>query len=257
MWVYADLVMLLNFLVDFLLLLGTNRLSGYPAGVKRAALGALFGAAYSGACLMTEVRFLGNTLWRLVSLGLMAGIAFGWDRSAVKRGGVFVLLSMALGGIATGFGGGGFLMIALSAAGVWLLCRIGFGSGTVGREYVPLTIRYNGRAVALTALRDTGNTLTDPVTGEPVLVIDSAAARELTGLDRDQLSHPLETLTQRPVPGLRLIPYRAVGQSGGMLLGMRFAEVEVGNSRRAAIVAFAPEAIGRGEGYRALTGGAI
>lgn len=257
MRVYADLVVVLNFLVDFLLLLGTNRLSGFPPGVGRAAAAAALGAAYSGMCLIPGFRFLGNTLWRLVSLGFMAVIAFGWNKSAVKRCGVFVLLSMAMGGIATGFGSGSFWMIAVAAAGVWILCRIGFGGRISGREYVPLEIRHQEKTVRLTALRDSGNTLRDPITGEPVLVIDAAAAGELTGLTAQQLKTPLETLARQEIPGLRLIPYRAVGQQGGMMLAMRFSDVTVGNSRRPALVAFAAEAIGGGEGYRALTGGTI
>ena len=38
--IYLDLVVILNFLVDFLLLLGTNRLSGFPASPLRAAASA-------------------------------------------------------------------------------------------------------------------------------------------------------------------------------------------------------------------------
>jgi len=82
--VYLDLVMVLNFLVDFLLLLGTNRLAGFPLGVSRCAYGALLGSVYSGACLLNRFRFLGSFLWRLGSLGMMALIAFGCSRSAVK-----------------------------------------------------------------------------------------------------------------------------------------------------------------------------
>ena len=44
MAVYLDLVMLLNFLVDYLLLLGTNRLSGSPMTPGRCALAAVLGS---------------------------------------------------------------------------------------------------------------------------------------------------------------------------------------------------------------------
>ena len=77
MAVYLDLVMLLNFLVDYLLLLGTNRLSGSPMTPGRCALAAVLGSVYAGACLLPGFRFLGNFLWRCVSLGLMAVLAFG------------------------------------------------------------------------------------------------------------------------------------------------------------------------------------
>ena len=257
MEVYLDMVVILNFLVDFLLLLGTNRLSGFPPEAKRAAYASALGGIYAGACLLPGFRFLGNLLWRVVSLILMAVIAFGWDRSAVKRSGVFLLLSMALGGIAVSFGKGDFLTLALAAGLVWLLCRVAFGGTVGGREYIPLEITYGENSVRLIALQDSGNTLRDPVTGEQVLIISGDAAQKLTGLTQEQIRSPLETLTRRTLPGLRLIPYRAVGSGGSMLLAIRFDNVKIGSRMQSAIVAFAPEGLGRGEMVQALTGGAI
>lgn len=257
MAVYLDLVMILNFLVDFLLLLGTNRLSGFPPGWKRAVPAALLGSVYSGACMLPGFSFLGNTLWRLVCLGLMGGIAFGINRSAGKRIGVFVLLSMAMGGIALGFGRSDFGMLIVSALAVWLLCRVGFGKRVGGREYVRVVISEGEHRAELVALRDSGNTLQDPITGEQVLIIGPEAARELTGLTARQLQSPMETMLQKPLPGLRLIPYRAVGQPGSMLLAKRFRNVRIGQWQGSALVAFGPEQIGKGDVYQALTGGVL
>lgn len=257
MVIYADLLMLLNFLVDFLLIMGTNRLSGHPPDPGRAALAALLGALYCGSCLMPVFSFLSNFLWRVVCLVLMAGIAFGWNRSTAARGCLFTLLSMALGGIATGMGKGGFLMLVLSAALVWVLCRISFRGGAGDREYLPMRLQYGQKSVQITALRDTGNTLRDPVTGEGVIVAGAEIAYKLTGLTKEQLKSPLETMSSQPIPGLRLIPYRSVGQPGGMLLALRFEDVKLGSQRGSALVAFAPESLGTGEVYQALTGGAI
>ena len=257
MVIYADLLMLLNFLVDFLLLIGTNRLSGYPPDPGRAALAALLGALYCGACFAPGFSFLGSFLWRLVCLVLMAGIAFGWNRSTAARGSLFTLLSMALGGIATGMGKGGFLMLVVSAAGVWLLCRLSFRGDAGGRKYLPMRLRHGGKTVQIMALQDTGNTLRDPVTGEGVIVAGAEVAYRLVGLTKEQLNSPLETMSRQPVPGLRLIPYRAVGQSAGMLLALRLESVKLGARQGSALVAFAPESLGMGEAYQALTGGAI
>ncbi len=250
MTVYLDLVMVLNFLVDFLLLLGTNKLSGFPAGVKRCAAGAVLGAVYSGACLMPGFHFLGNFLWRTVFLLLMGSLAFGWNRGAVKRLGIFLILSMALGGMTVSLGRGDFLGILLGAGGIWLLSFLSFG-GHLGQEYVSLAVTYGGKTISCIALRDTGNTLRDPITGEQVFLISGELAEKLTGLTASQLASPLETLAKRPIPGLRLIPYRVVGRDGGMLLGMKFPEVRLEGKKVAAVVAFAPEGLGQGM-YQAL-----
>ena len=256
MTIYLDLVIILNFIVDFLLLAGTNRLLGFPGPLWRCALAAAVGALYSGLCLMRGFSFLGNPLWRLISFAGMSVIAFGCSFSAFRRGGVFWILSMALGGIALSFGKGQFLPLVLCAAGLWLLCRMGFGDGMPGSEYLPVTLKREGITVRTTALRDTGNTLRDPITGEQVLVISAALAQQLTGLTPDQLASPLETMAGHSIPGLRLIPYRAVG-GAGMLLALRFDSVTMGTREQSALVAFAPEEIGNGKLYQALAGGVI
>ena len=247
MAVYLDLVMALNFGVDFLLLLGTNRLSGYPARPWRCAGAALLGAAYAAGCLLPGFRFLRNLL--------MAVLAFGWEKSALKRGAVFVLLSMALGGLALSMGRNDIPALLLAAAGCCLLCRLSFGEKIGGKEYVQVVLRYQGREERITALRDTGNALRDPITGESVLVVAGDIGARLTGLTGEQLRQPLKTLTNAPIKGLRLIPYRAVGNAGGMLLGLRIQDARIGTKQGSVIVAFAPE--GLGDSVQALTGGAI
>ena len=256
MVVYLDLVMGLNFLVDFLLILGTNRLSGFPISWGRAVGASVLGGIYGGVCLLPEFRFLGNPLWRMVTLGLMASIAFGWDISGLRRCGVFVLLTMALGGLALGMGNGSVWTTLACGAGLWLLCRVAFGDGVGERIYVPLEIAFGESRVHLTALRDSGNTLRDPVTNQQVLVISAEAACRLTGLTMEQLRRPMETLTESAIPGLRLIPYHTVGGSG-MLLAKRFEDVKIGSRRQQAVVAFDTGSLGKSEGYQALTGGVI
>ena len=53
-----------------------------------------------------------------------------------------------------------------------------------------------------------------PVCYEEAFAPDMADVCRLTGLSREQLSAPMDTLSFRVVPGLRLIPYRAVGGRG-------------------------------------------
>ena len=247
--------MLLNAVVDFLLLMGTNALAGFPSDWKRNLAAAALGGLYGGVCLLSGFFFLGNILWRVVFLGLMGFIAFGWNRGSLKRTGIFLLLSMAMGGIAMGMGKGGIASLICSGGAIWLLCKVSFGDMVGGKTYVPVTIRYGSREVRVLALRDTGNSLTDPVTGEGVLVLGTTAAMNLTGLTRQQLLSPLETMAKGVLPGLRLIPYRAVGRGSGMLLAMRFRDVTLGDRKQEAIVAFDPGGLGEEQMYQALTGG--
>ena len=255
--IYVDLVAILNTLVDFLLILGTNRLAGFPPGCGRSAAAATVGGIYGGACLMPGFSFLGNPIWRAVSLGMIAVIAFGFNRSAFQRGGIFVLLSMALGGIALGMGQGSVAMLILSAVLMWLLCAVSFRGSAGQREYIPITLQWGEKEMTVIALKDTGNTLHDPLTGEQVLVAGAEVGMKLLGLSQDQIAHPVETMASGVLPGLRLIPYHAVGQAGSMLPAIRFYKARIGSQSAQPLVAFAPDRIARGEMYQMLTGGSI
>ena len=90
--VYLDLVMVLNFAVDLLLLMGANGLSGFPTVFGRCIAAAAVGGIYGGICMLPGFAFLGSTWWRLVILAGMSVLAFGWDGSALRRGILFVLL---------------------------------------------------------------------------------------------------------------------------------------------------------------------
>lgn len=249
MVIYADLVGLLNFCVDFLLLQGTNQLTGYPASPGRCALAALIGAVYSGACLVPEVQFLGGTLWRAVFLGLMGAAAFGRPD---RRLGVFVLLNFSLGGLVLLLHSDAVFAPAAAAVILWLACRWLLGRAG-GRKLQNVQIQGPLGCITLTALQDTGNTLTDPLTGQSVLIVDAAAAQVLSGLTQAELKMPAQTLMNHPDKKLRLVSFRAVGNDSGLLLAGRY-DVKIGSNRGRQLVAFAPEGLGSGE-YRALMGG--
>lgn len=251
--VYLDLAVMLNFIVDFLLLVGTNRLAGFAHGARRAALAAIIGAVYAAVCILPGFSFLGNFFWRALALGAMSVVAFGCGAGAWRRAILFVFLSMALGGIAVGIGNGGAGALILAALGVAILCTLGFCGRAGSRKFVPIVIRHGNRRLHLTALLDTGNTLRDPITGTPVIVTGAFAAQKLLDLTADDLTKPLETMQRLSNRGLRLVPYHAVGQPSGMLLGLRADAVEIGGKREDVIVAFAPQTIARD--YQALAGG--
>ena len=248
--IYLDLLIMQNFLADFLLLLASQRLSGCPGGGKRLLAGAALGGIYSGACFLPGFFFLAELHWQLIVLALMCLVSFGWGRSCWRRSGIFLLLSMALGGLSLqlsrGTGGWQLLAPVLLLA----LIAVAFGGRAGQKKLLPLEIPEGKTVLHLTALVDSGNGLRDPVSGEAVLVVGPEEARKLTGLNQEALKTPMDTLRERTVPGLRLIPYRTVSGSG-MLLAKRFPGVRLGSRTGSTLVAFAPHHLGDGT-YQAL-----
>lgn len=249
-------VMSLNFLVSLLLLMGVGRMATKPVNYLRIVFGAAIAGLYGGICMSGPFHFLGQTVWRLLSMGLTVSVAFGFGRSSLRRGVLYILLQMALTGIAAGMAKGGLWAAIMAGGMVCVMVTVLILDRPGGGSYVPVELQHRGNCLHLTALRDTGNTLRDPVTGQQVLVVGAEVAGELTGLTPQQLRKPIEAIQEVEVPGLRLIPYRTIDRAGGMLLAIRVADVKIGNWKGSSLVAFAPERLDEDGRYQALTGGA-
>ena len=115
-----------------------------------------------------------------------------------------------------------------------------------------------GRQVTVTALLDTGNTLTDPATGRGVLVVEGEKAAPLLDrpLNEAQLRDPVSTLAAMESKGrFRLLPYQAVGVACGLLLAVRLDKVRIGEREyRGVLAALSPTRLSDGGTYSALVG---
>ena len=197
--VYLDELFLLNFVMDYLLLLAAGRLCGEVLRRGWLALGAAVGAAYAAAVFLPGMGFLLHPLCRGAAavLALLAG--YGGSRRLLRVGLVFCAVSAAFGGGIFALqllGGGGLALrngvlysaldlrfILLSGAGCYALLTLVLGRTArhtaARRELAPVLLTLEGRRVALTALVDTGNTLADPATGRPVMVAEGEKAAGL------------------------------------------------------------------------------
>ena len=281
--VYIDALFLLNFVVDYLLLLCAGRLAGEVLHRGRLALGAALAGAYAAAVFLPGMGFLLHPLCKLAAAVLALLIGYGGSRRLLRVTLVFFAVSAAFAGgiLALELLGGRGLtlengvfssamdlrLILLSAAGCYVVITLLFQRSarhTAARqELVPAVLTLEGRRVALTALVDTGNTLTDPATGRPVMV---AEGEKVAGLfpsgqapDEADLRDPvaaLERLSQAGFLGrCRLLPYQAVGVECGMLLSLRLDGARVGREDYGTLlVALSPNRLSDGGGYSALIG---
>jgi len=281
--IYIDSLFLLNFVVDYLLLLCAGRLAGEVLHRGRLALGAALGAAYAAAVFFPGMGFLLHPLCKLGAAILALLIGYGGSRRLLRVSLTFFAVSAAFGGGIFALellGGRGLTLkngifysamdlrlILLSAAGCYVLISLIFQRSArhsaLNRELVPALLTLNGRRVALTALVDTGNTLTDPATGRPVMV---AEGEKLSGLfppgqapDAGELRDPVGTLERLSRQGwrgrCRLLPYQAVGVECGMLLSLRLDGAKVGaEDYGKLLVALSPNRLSDGGGYSALIG---
>lgn len=253
---YGALVFVFTFVVDLLLLRGAAQGDNRTSSRLRAVIAALIGAGYAVLALRPPQELMGKSYCLACVLLVMGATAFGVRKEGIGRWLRFLFLWLVANAMAVGVADMDGWFLVLAAALLCLLVLLG-PDGGAGRELVNVAIRHGGETVQLQALRDNGNLLRDPVSGESVLIVSPWVGRKLLGLTRENLLHPIETLETHTVAGLRLIPYNAVGQPGGMLLAMRFRDVLEDGKKVSRVVAFSPNPIGDGRRFEALAGGAV
>ena len=284
--IYLDTLFLLNGILDYLLLLCSARLAGEELHRLRMAAGGVLGGAYAVVAVLPGMSFLLHPLCKVGGAVLMVLVGLGKSRRLLRQCVIFFALACAFGGGVLAIGllggrwmsvGGGIVysgmdikIVLLSAAGCYVLfnlalSRVGCHTPQTG-ELVQTKLQIFDRETTFTSLVDTGNTLTDPVSGRSVMVADADRVRKLFPADhtpsQDDLLAPAQALGRLNGGAwrgrFRLLPYRTVGVECGLLLAVRMDHVCLnGEDRGAMLVALSPTPVSDGGHYRALVGGAF
>lgn len=277
MTVYVDLLFGLNAVINYLLLRGSAAIGGCSAPWGRLLAAAALGGLYAAASVLPGLETLQSLVCQGLCAGLMLVTAFGWKRSTVRQGVYFLALSFALSGLVLLAAQvlepdcvflGGRAYYGISTPALLLLAGISYGLAAMilrgcgthtGGDIVSVQLELEGRTAVVRALRDTGNTLRDPVTGQTVLVAGRRVLETLLPAaaqiqERDPVGM-LQTLSAS-YPGLRfcLVPYRAVGVSAGLLPAVR-CRLQKDGKRSRILVAFGTTELSEEGRFDALWGG--
>jgi stage II sporulation protein GA (sporulation sigma-E factor processing peptidase) len=249
--VYGDILLALNLGVDFFLLWATGKFLRRKTPLWRLLLASLLGAVYGVGAVFPSLAFLANPYFAVVFSFLLIRTAFnneGW-RNFAKQIGIFYLISFTLAGAmlgaATFIERQGLLtdptrkvQVGALLFGIFMITVLAKRSvETIRRSWqkenflLTIEVQAAGRSCLIKTLIDTGNNLTDPLSGRPVIVAEYKAiasmlpfclrqAYEKTGED-----DPAGVLTHNSIDGwekrLRLVPFASIGKSHGLLLGFR------------------------------------
>jgi stage II sporulation protein GA (sporulation sigma-E factor processing peptidase) len=213
----------------------------------------------------------------------MLVLAYGKSRRFWRESLLFLALTCAFGGFvlaAQWMGGKGlmvqrgvyyaggnskllFLTAALGAAAVGLIYRGILRHSGLDRELTAVRLELGERRVELTALVDNGNTLTDPVSGQSVVVAEGERLRSLFPPENcpeaAELRDPASAMERLGAGEWKrrfcLLPYRAVGVERGLLLAVRVDRLwAAGEDMGSRLVALSPTPVSDGGGYQALMG---
>lgn len=231
MIVYADILLAVNWWIDYLLLLGVRHVLGLGVRAWRLVLGGLFGSLFSLVLLLPPLPALVSLLIKLAAAALMVIIAFGWQNRRRYIRALLLLfgLSAGLSGLCSAlyhfaaprdlsvvngvvyYAVSPWLLLTLTVVCyvlMWAFERVMRRRAPARRDFV-VRVRSGDRSVMVKCLYDSGNHLTEPFSNRPVLVLERAAVEGLLLIPED-----VEDLPPNGV--WRVVPYNTL--SGGGLL---------------------------------------
>lgn len=292
MTVYIDVLLLENIAINFVILAVTSHFSRAKASIGRLMLGALVGAVYVvvAFCPGFETFF---TLIAKILLSLVIVSVTFWPEKVyefIRVTMIFYLVSFVFGGAAFGlfyflnvegslYNGVYYInnfplkTLIISSVIAYIVIKISwdFVKGRIMKEdiMVPILIRFKEKAISVIALIDTGNSLKDPITNLPVIVVEFNVIKELIPQEIAQLfsessENDLDLLSKAVlntnwVNRFRLIPFTSLGTENGMLIGFKPDEVEIGEENkkknyRDVIIGIYNKKLSKDQSYKALLG---
>ena len=200
MIVYVDLLICCNLLIHFALFLSTAALCAQKPRFLRLMLGSLLGSGYSFLIFLTldDLTFLLIKAGMAVSLVLIV-FGFGSIRRFVRSLICFLAINLLYGGgmyaVCQMFAPRGVYYqngVTYLACDLWgfavgmlisyLLLRLfcaRLNSHRTARAVYPICLRVGENTVHCKALYDSGNRLTDPYSGKPVVILSQELTRQL------------------------------------------------------------------------------
>ncbi len=247
--VYIDVLFGVNFIINILLIEASGVIAAAPTVWYRTLLSAALGAAYSVCIFFPDLALMYTFIMKIAFSGFMVICAFRINE--LKR---FFALWGAFYAVSFIFGGCVVALMSLTDLGqrsgaVYsngviyfdLPWQALFGSAVAAYALVMLvgrvrkkrlsreklkrgiSIYVNGRCASFTAIIDTGNSLFDPITGDPVAVCEYDELKPLLGEGDEPL---IEKLTKRGMK-VRFIPFSSVGKEHGVMPGFKPDMVKV------------------------------
>lgn len=284
--IYVDILILENFLINYLLLYIVDRFCRKNASRWRLMAAAGIGAVYVLVIFFPKLNIFCTLLMKLMMSMIMIIVSFLPQRlkDFIKELILFYLEAFIIGGCIfaifylSNFGpvyNKGILMVEVSpiyiilgSAAAIILVKFGFdyyeGFYIGEKSRVILQIYLNERRCDINALIDTGNSLKDPITNTPVII---AYYKSLVGILPEEMITAATDLGSNDLTNafmesslksrMRIIPYKALGVENGILIGIKVDMVVMKSRNKSCevmspIIALSIQPISEDGDYQAL-----
>jgi len=289
--VYVDILFIINLVVNYFVLFTTNKLLKNKRSEWRLLVGAALGAFYvilliffpnlGLYTLLSKVLF--SFLIILVSfspptfLEFIKALVTFYISAFVFAGAVLYFVHMNDG---DNIIRNGIIYISYNMKSTVLLISVCLLAIFLKKIYkifqlnisksqflVPLTVVFDNKITKVCALIDTGNSLYDPLTNSPVVVVEFRAIKKILPPEIQKIFectgdidfyYATQIMNDTSwFPRFRLIPFSSLGRDNGILMGFRPDYVQIGEKEQAksvkdVIVGIYNKALCKNENYEAL-----
>lgn len=239
--VYLDVFFMINFIMDYMIILITSRIAKVKKKRIRQLAGAGCGALYSVIVIKPLTNHLFKiTIVNILIAAVMVLISFGFTSASVYIKNVFLLfvVSFTMSGIinylyySTVIGkyvrnvlsgnsnkvvnARKFILVSVLAYILLsAIVRIIFSVRKDMELYYDVKITFRGKSVVVRGLYDTGNGLTEPVSGKMVHIAEY------------KILKPLLEGDEKAKENIYVIPFHSIGEEDGIMYGIRMDEMVV------------------------------
>jgi len=289
--IYLDVLFLENFVINYIILYVTSIFSKVRVSSLRIAGGAAIGALYVAVLiLLPGMKVYGTIVAKLLlSAGIIA-VTFTPEKlkSFLKILVMFYGSTFIFAGAAFAFiyfnQSGGFVrngivyvfwrykltLLALSIMTVGIIIKVLIEiiqSRAKEKYLMPIKISFEDNVIELAALVDTGNSLHDPLTNMPVIIVEYLAIKDVLPADiqdifKESKENDLDNISKvisnsKWFSRFRLIPFMSIGKDNGILIGFKPDYIEIGKDDekkgvKDVVVGICNKTLSRNERYRAL-----
>jgi len=286
---YIDLIVLENFCMNLLILYTTAKLLGNSINKSRMIIASIVGTMYVfSLCFKfsNTILTISKVIMGLIVVGI--GIQSKGFIGTIKNTSVYFFTSFIYAGCALGFLhivkpkviyivngiiiGGEYIfeIVGISSIISFILIKTSMKLIKLKSYFrkknmiCNIELFLNDRSLKLKALLDSGNLLTDTITGAPVIIVYKEKIRAL--FDNCYLKY-IDSLTEGGdienefynEYNIRVIPYVSVGQSNGLMVVCKVDKVKVeyqgeSNVIDNVLIGFYNEALSKNDKYSALIG---
>lgn len=254
MFVYIESLLVTNFIINFIILYVVGKITRTKIQKIKLVISALVGAAYTLIVFFPDFHFMGKFIIKFSISILMTVLAYSPEKlqDFLKQIFSFYLVSFMFAGSIIGifyilnnnpylirfsFKDSRellvYLIIGVGIGVLFLLAIIKFYRHKLNKDNLltSLEIGLKDRKINLTALIDTGNSLKEPITQKPVIIVEYSALENILPnslrsmflkkqeLDLNVVGRVMEDVGDDMY--LRLIPFKSIGKDSGILIGFK------------------------------------